>query len=319
MLYAVMAQAGKADSHILKVHRILSRALEIAVRRDIITRNVARNVEPPHAGYVEILPLTREDAHRLLKAAETRPHGARWMVGLALGLRQGEALGLRWQYVDLDTGAVKVWWQLQRTSWRHGCEDPKSCTEGKHRLPCPVNCPKAKRRSGRRHVCLNPDDPRACRPNCLGHASTCPQRQGGGLDLRPPKSRSKRIVPLPPELVPVLRAHRAAQSAQRLKAGDAWQDLDLVFCQQDGRPIDPRRDWADWKDLLKAAGVRDARVHDGRHTAATLLIEMGVHVRIVMEILGHSDIRVTQRYTHVASPLAGVAAERMGQALWGTQ
>ena len=92
-----------------------------------------------------------------------------------------------------------------------------------------------------------------------------------------------------------------------------------MFCQQDGRPIDPRRDWADWKDLLKAAGVRDARVHDGRHTAATLLIEMGVHVRIVMEILGHSDIRVTQRYTHVASPLAGVAAERMGQALWGTQ
>ena len=61
--------------------------------------------------------------------------------------------------------------------------------------------------------------------------------------------------------------------------------------------------------------MRDARVHDGRHTAATLLIEMGVHVRIVMEILGHSDIRVTQRYTHMASPMAGEAAERMGQAL----
>jgi site-specific recombinase XerD len=92
-----------------------------------------------------------------------------------------------------------------------------------------------------------------------------------------------------------------------------------VFCQPDGRPIDPRQDWADWKDLLKVSGVRDARLHDGRHTAASLLIEMGVHVRIVMEILGHSDIRVTQRYTHVASPMVGDAAERMGRALWGTQ
>ena len=319
MLYAVMAKAGKAESHILKVHRILSRALEIAVRRDVITRNVVKQVESPTAGNVEILPLTRGDARSLLKVAESRPNGARWTVGLALGLRQGEALGLRWQYVDLDAGAVKVWWQLQRTSWQHGCDDPKSCAAGKHRLPCRPNCPKAKRRSGRRHVCLRPDDPRTCRPNCLGHASTCPQRHGGGLDFRPPKGRSRRIVPLPPELVPVLKAHRAAQSAQRLKVGNSWQDLDLVFCQQDGRPIDPRRDWADWKDLLKAAGVRDARVHDGRHTAATLLIEMGVHVRTVMEILGHSDIRVTQRYTHVASPLAGEAAERMGQALWGSK
>ena len=185
MLYAVMAKAGKAESHILKVHRILSRELEIAVRRDVITRNVVKQVESPTAGNVEILPLTRGVARSLLKVAESRPNGARWTVGLALGLRQGEALGLRWQYVELDAGAVKVWRQLQRTSWWHGCRDPKACAEGKHRLPCRPNCPKAKRRSGRRHVCLGPDDPRACRPNCLGHASTCPQRHGGGLDFRP--------------------------------------------------------------------------------------------------------------------------------------
>jgi integrase len=73
----------------------------------------------------------------------------------------------------------------------------------------------------------------------------------------------------------------------------------------------------DWRDLLKAASVRDARLHDGRHTAGTLLIEMGVHVRTVQEILGHSDIRVTQRYTHVSSAVAKDAAERMGRALWG--
>ncbi|MFF0339678.1 tyrosine-type recombinase/integrase [Kribbella sp. NPDC004875] len=85
----------------------------------------------------------------------------------------------------------------------------------------------------------------------------------------------------------------------------------------DGRPIDPRKDWDDWKDLLAVADVRDARVHDGRHTAATVLIELGVHVRIVQEILDHSDIRLTQRYTHVASPMAADAAQQMGRALWG--
>jgi site-specific recombinase XerD len=99
-------------------------------------------------------------------------------------------------------------------------------------------------------------------------------------------------------------------------AGQDWED-DLVFCQPNGRPIDPRDDWEDWKKLLATAGVRDARVHDGRHTAGTLLIEMGVHVCTVQEILGHSDIRVTQRYTHVASPMVRDAARHMGQALWG--
>jgi site-specific recombinase XerD len=102
-----------------------------------------------------------------------------------------------------------------------------------------------------------------------------------------------------------------------MMAGDSWQDLDLVFAEADGRPIDPRDDWESWKCLLEQAGVRDARVHDGRHTAATLLIEQGVHVRTVQQILGHSDIRVTQRYTHVAEQSQRDAAEQMGQALWG--
>jgi integrase len=316
-LYAQMAAAGKAESHILKVHRILSRALKIAVRRGQVGRNVAGLVESPGAGEIEIKPLTQDEARRLLDLASRRRSGARWIVGLALGLRQGEALGLRWSYLDLDAGEVKIWWQLQRTPWRHGCDDPRVCTEGKHRRACPPDCPKAKRRSGRRHKCIAPDRPRLCPPDCMRHASTCPQRQGGGLVFRPPKGRNKRVGALPPQLIPVLRAHREVQDLERMVAGDAWAQHDLVFARSNGRPIDPRDDYDDWRDLLKAASVRDARLHDGRHTAGTLLIEMGVHVRTVQEILGHSDIRVTQRYTHVSSAVAKDAAERMGRALWG--
>jgi integrase len=108
------------------------------------------------------------------------------------------------------------------------------------------------------------------------------------------------------------------RSGRRARAGgELLARHDLVFAQPNGTPIDSRRDWAEWKALLQTARVRDARVHDGRHTAGTLLIEQGVHARVVMEILGHSDIRLTQRYTHVASPAAADAAARMGRALWG--
>ena len=122
-----MLDAGKAESHVIKVHRILSRALEIAYRREKVGRNVAKLVDPPSASAREIDTLSRAEARRILEASNERSNGARWSVGFALGLRQGEALGLRWKYVDLDAGTVKVWWQLQRTPWRHGCADPHTC------------------------------------------------------------------------------------------------------------------------------------------------------------------------------------------------
>jgi integrase len=117
-LYASMAAAGKAPSHIVKVHRIISRALEIAVRRGKVGRNVAKLVDTPPISATEVRPFTRDEAKRILTAAEDMHNGARWSVGLALGLRQGEALGLRWTYVDLEQGMVRVWWQLQRQKGR---------------------------------------------------------------------------------------------------------------------------------------------------------------------------------------------------------
>src|SRR3712207_5678508 len=95
------------------------------------------------------------------------------------------------------------------------------------------------------------------------------------------------------------------------------EDGGYVFCQPNGRPIDARRDWLDWKALLKAADVRDARVHDARHTAATLLLQQGVPARVVMEVLGHSQISLTLgTYSHVVPELAEEAAQRMEDALW---
>jgi integrase len=77
------------------------------------------------------------------------------------------------------------------------------------------------------------------------------------------------------------------------------------------------RDWQAWKDLLSAAGVRDSRVHDARHTMATLLLAQKVPARVVQEILGHTDIRLTLgTYSQVVPELFEDAAEKIGGALW---
>ena len=142
----------------------------------------------------------------------------------------------------------------------------------------------------------------------------------GGLVLVEPKSRAgHRTISLPPQLVDALRTHRAEQAAERLRADNVWEDHHgLVFAQPNGRPVDPRADHRAWKNLLAAAGLPDARLHDARHTAATLLLSQGVPARVAMEILGHSQISLTlQTYSHVTAELHRDAADKVGEALWG--
>jgi integrase len=256
--YVRLSKAGLKPASILQTHRILSRALKVAMQRGRVRRNVATLVEPPSVHREEIRPLTAEQSRAVLQAALGHRNAARWSVALALGLRQGEALGLGWDTVDLEAGTLTVRQALQR-------------------------------------------------------------QPGGGLVLVPPKSRAGRcVVPMPAPLVEALKAHRAAQAAERLAAGSMWVDSGLVFTTVIGKPIDPRSDHRQWQQLLRAAGIPPARLHDARHTAATLLLAQGVPAQVVMELLGHSQITLTLgTYTHVVPELARDAANRMGDALWG--
>ncbi len=183
--------------------------------------------------------------------------------------------------------------------------------------PCPRNCPKAARKSGRPHACIPVGAPRLCQPDCAGHAAQCPQRRDGGLVFREIKERRRKTVALPPELVAVLRAHRVAQARERLAAANVWEDHDLVWCQENGRPLDSRADWQEWSDILDEAGIQHAGTHAMRHSAATIAIHQGVALPVVQEMLGHSDIRVTRDSVDVSSPLAQDAAARIGRALFG--
>jgi len=252
--YQELVAGGLAASTVLYAHRVLSQALSVGVRRGTLARNVASLVDPPRGRGAQTEPLSLTDAQAMLAAAEGSRNSARWSVGLAIGLRQGEALGLTWaRSVDLDSGNLIVGQALQRIAYRHACHAP--CGQR------PAGCPDRELDLPTGFVAIN--------------------YLFGGLVLVEPKSEAgKRTIAMPAQLVDALRVHRQTQLEERLLAGSVWEDHDLVFAQPNGRPIDPRRDWAAWKTLCAAAGVRDSRVHDARHTAATLLLVQGVSPRV---------------------------------------
>src|SRR5690606_24522579 len=114
------------------------------------------------------------------------------------------------------------------------------------------------------------------------------------------KSNAGRHILLVPELVAALRELKQKVEEERELMGDSYRDYDLVFTVPGGAPIDKgnlaRRDF---KPLLERAGLPSIRFHDLRHSAASILLEMEVHPKIVAEMLGHSQISITMDiYSH---------------------
>jgi integrase len=117
---------------------------------------------------------------------------------------------------------------------------------------------------------------------------------GYQVEFSEPKTeRGRRSVALDPQTVGVLRAHRKRQVAEQLALGPAYQDRGLVFCREDGTPIHPDRASKLFAQHVKAAGLPRIRLHDLRHTHATLALVAGVHPKVVSERLGHSSIAIT--------------------------
>jgi integrase len=118
-----------------------------------------------------------------------------------------------------------------------------------------------------------------------------------------------------------LRAHRVRQLEERLVAGSRWKDtgMNLAFTTTVGTPIDGVKLTRRFQDRLNRASLPRLRFHDLRHGAASLLLAHGVHPRVVMELLGHSQISLTlNTYSHVIPQLTRDAADRMNAVLTGT-
>jgi integrase len=135
----------------------------------------------------------------------------------------------------------------------------------------------------------------------------------GKPEFREPKTKqSRRTIALGESVVRALRNHRKVQLEQRLLAGADWQENGLVFATRTGRPLDGVNVTKDFKRLLKNSGLPPRRFHDLRHTTASLLLHQKVQPRVVADLLGHSEIRVTMDlYSHVAPVMRREAADEM--------
>jgi integrase len=138
------------------------------------------------------------------------------------------------------------------------------------------------------------------------------QKQGGLVLVEPKTSKSRRTVYFPSGTGEALRAHRRDLNARRLSLGAAWQDKGLVFCREDGTMMEPGAISYRLHRILKKVGLPQIRVHDLRHTAATLLLGKGENPKIVQELLGHSTIGITlDTYSHVTPAMHASAAAKM--------
>ncbi len=266
-----------AESTVLKAHAVLSKALGDAQRLGLLTRNVATMVDRPSARRPKTArrELTAHEALAVLRTVADDPLGSRWAAALMLGARQGECLGLEWDRVDLDDGIVDLAWQLQRLPYRHGCG-------GECGRKFAGDCPNRALRvpPGYEHRVLT-----------------------GALALTRPKTDRPRVVPVPAPLLAWLRRRREENPHP------------LVWCRDDGQPIDPRQDYEAWKATLAAADLAPVPLHSARHTTASLLLSIGVPEPVIMAILGHSVITTTRGYAHVDQTLARAAMERLGERL----
>lgn len=128
------------------------------------------------------------------------------------------------------------------------------------------------------------------------------QRINGEFQLVEPKSKkSRRILALNERVVEALRTHRTKQAADRLRNGLHWEDWDLVFANEIGKPVEVTNlTQRYFRPLLERAGLPRIRFHDIRHSAATLMLGANVQIKVVSDMLGHSQSAFTMdRYQHV--------------------
>jgi integrase len=223
-MLAAMRDAKKSNATRRQVLAILRRALAVAEQDQLIGSNPAARVDAPPVGQGSHGKFTLAEARKILAALDVEGVSAsRWTCALLAGLRQGEALGLRWENVDLDARRILV------------CEAVQ-------------------------------------------------QIKGEGLVVVPLKSQAAyRSVPM---VMPVYEALLREPSRE----GYVWGGE---------KPTGPRKDWQAWVDLLKMTGVEHRPLHAARATCGSLLLEAGVPDKIIAEILGHSQVKITQdHYLH---------------------
>lgn len=247
-----------SPSTIRRVHAVLRSALNTAVKRRLIPYSPAEHIELAPENPKRPKPWGIAQSRRFLTEVATDRLGPLYELMLSTGLRRGEAIGLRWQDVDLDGGVLFIVQQITEV-------------------------------------------------------------HGRGVVGSPKTKRGTRVVPIDPRTVDALTHHRETQALERAAWAPVWNDTDLVFTREDGQALRPEYATRHFQALVAAMGLPAIRLHDLRHTHATLALAAGVEMKVVSERLGHSQISVTaDLYTHVTRGVARAAANQIADVLRGS-
>jgi integrase len=267
-LYAKLAQSGKRDGRsglsaltIRHVHAVLHRALKDAVRWGRLTRNPIEAADPPRvagSGH-EMKTWSGAQLATFLEATrDDRLHGL-WHLLALTGMRRGEALGLRWEDVDLEQGRLSV--------------------------------------------------RRALIPN------------GKTVVLSEPKTaRGRTVVALDPGTVDVLKAQAAKQLEEQREWNDSASDSSYIFTKEDGTAYHPEVVSRCFRQAVKRALLPEIRLHDLRHTHATLALRAGIHPKVVSERLGHATVSITlDTYSHAIPAMQEEAAAKIAELVFAVK
>lgn len=258
-MYAAISHGRRgrplSPSTIRRIHAVLRSALNTAVKRRLLPYSPAEHIELAPENPKRPRPWTPDQCRAFLAATADDRLAGLYELMLVTGIRRGEAIGLRWEDVDLDGGALLVVQQITEVRGRSVVGTPKT-------------------------------------------------------------KRGTRLVPIDDGTVALLRRHREAQEADRLAWGPAWHANGLVFTKENGLPLRPEYATRHFQALAARAGLPAIRLHDLRHTSASLALAAGVDLKVVSDRLGHSQIAVTaDLYTHVNRGLGRQAAEQLATAL----
>ena len=255
LLLTAMKEGGQSVRSQQQTRALLSIAFGEAENLNLILVNPVRKVKNPQGSARVISPLKIDEVKRLLKTYEGTYLAARLHVALICGLRQGEALGLRWQDIDFENGTLQVRTQMQLVN-------------------------------------------------------------NESVFAKLKTDRSYRTVVLTQESLQALVQHKQIIDSWSIQIAVKLRGMDLVFPNGDGGARSPKTDYAEWQKALKLCGIAPKRLHDARHTAATLMYSQGVGIETISRALGHSSSAITSRlYVHSSEAPLRIAAKLMSDAL----
>jgi len=262
-LYSDKVKSGLSNASVQKIHNILHKCLENAVKTGLIMRNPLSAVECPKIQRREMTTMNETDIHLVLDRARDTEYYPLWYTLIFTGMRRGESLALKWADIDLLMLKISI-------------------------------------------------------SKSMSYIGTAPE--GKRIQFKSPKTaKSRRYISITPSNAVVLREHYQAQNKIKQSLGlQLLTDNDLVFATYDGKPYLPNSITHAWIKLVRRCGLPGRRLHDCRHTYASLLLRQNVHPSVVANQLGHASVKTTlDIYSHSIPALQEQAAVKFDDIVLG--